>query len=125
MPIAVDALDHLVLNVADAEASARWYERVLGMTRGLARELGIRLPDRGEPALDVGDQRVGLLRPAERLADRLRLHLPGDAEVGVLLRLRDDGRELGERLVLLAKSLGYPKCDLIEVLRDDQTPRKN
>lgn len=35
MPIAVDALDHLVLNVADAEASARWYERVLGMTRAV------------------------------------------------------------------------------------------
>jgi len=32
MTITVDALDHLVVNVADAEASARWYERVLGMT---------------------------------------------------------------------------------------------
>jgi catechol 2,3-dioxygenase-like lactoylglutathione lyase family enzyme len=33
MTITVDALDHLVVNVADAEASAQWYERVLGMTR--------------------------------------------------------------------------------------------
>ena len=33
MTVAVDALDHLVVNVADAETSARWYERVLGMTR--------------------------------------------------------------------------------------------
>ena len=33
MPLAVQALDHLVVQVSDLEASARWYERVLGMTR--------------------------------------------------------------------------------------------
>jgi len=33
MTITVDALDHLVVNVTDVEASAQWYERVLGMTR--------------------------------------------------------------------------------------------
>ncbi|MBN9599142.1 MAG: VOC family protein [Afipia sp.] len=32
MPISIDALDHLVVNVTDAEASAAWYQRVLGMT---------------------------------------------------------------------------------------------
>lgn len=31
--IAVKALDHLVLNVRDVEASASWYVRVLGMSR--------------------------------------------------------------------------------------------
>ena len=31
--LTVNALDHLVLNVWDVEASAAWYERVLGMTR--------------------------------------------------------------------------------------------
>ena len=31
--LAVTALDHLVLNVRDVEASAAWYVRVLGMTR--------------------------------------------------------------------------------------------
>jgi catechol 2,3-dioxygenase-like lactoylglutathione lyase family enzyme len=31
--IEVDALDHFVLNVRDVDTSARWYERVLGMTR--------------------------------------------------------------------------------------------
>jgi catechol 2,3-dioxygenase-like lactoylglutathione lyase family enzyme len=31
--VKVDALDHFVLNVRDVETSARWYERVLGMTR--------------------------------------------------------------------------------------------
>ncbi|MBX9709571.1 MAG: VOC family protein [Xanthobacteraceae bacterium] len=33
MPIAVNALDHLVVNVTDAEISAQWYQRVLGMER--------------------------------------------------------------------------------------------
>jgi len=33
MTITVDALDHLVINVTDTNASAEWYERVLGMTR--------------------------------------------------------------------------------------------
>ena len=33
MPFAVSRIDHLVLNVADVEASAGWYARVLGMRR--------------------------------------------------------------------------------------------
>ena len=33
MPLTVQALDHLVVNVSDVEASAAWYARVLGMTR--------------------------------------------------------------------------------------------
>jgi catechol 2,3-dioxygenase-like lactoylglutathione lyase family enzyme len=33
MSFSVDTLDHLVLNVADVEASAQWYVRVLGMQR--------------------------------------------------------------------------------------------
>ena len=33
MTLKVQALDHLVVQVADLEVSAIWYERVLGMTR--------------------------------------------------------------------------------------------
>jgi catechol 2,3-dioxygenase-like lactoylglutathione lyase family enzyme len=33
MPITIDGLDHLVVNVTDVEASADWYQRVLGMSR--------------------------------------------------------------------------------------------
>jgi len=33
MTLAVERLDHLVLNVKDVEASAAWYEQVLGMRR--------------------------------------------------------------------------------------------
>jgi catechol 2,3-dioxygenase-like lactoylglutathione lyase family enzyme len=33
MALAVQALDHLVVQVSDIDASAKWYARVLGMTR--------------------------------------------------------------------------------------------
>jgi catechol 2,3-dioxygenase-like lactoylglutathione lyase family enzyme len=33
MTLTVQALDHLVVQVSDLEASAKWYGRVLGMTR--------------------------------------------------------------------------------------------
>ena len=33
MAVTVNAFDHIVLNVRDVEASAAWYERVLGMKR--------------------------------------------------------------------------------------------
>ena len=31
MPVKVEALDHLVINVADVAATADWYRRILGM----------------------------------------------------------------------------------------------
>ena len=57
MPLTVTALDHLVLNVGDVEASARWYGRVLGVTRG---ELD---PGHGEPkrtSIHFGAQKINL-----------------------------------------------------------------
>lgn len=33
MSVVVEALDHLVVNVRDVDASAAWYQRVLGMKR--------------------------------------------------------------------------------------------
>jgi catechol 2,3-dioxygenase-like lactoylglutathione lyase family enzyme len=33
MPLKVHGLDHIVINVRDVEASAQWYERVLGVER--------------------------------------------------------------------------------------------
>jgi catechol 2,3-dioxygenase-like lactoylglutathione lyase family enzyme len=32
MPVKIDALDHLVINVADVERTTAWYQNVLGMT---------------------------------------------------------------------------------------------
>ena len=33
MTLAIERLDHIVLNVKDVEASVAWYEQVLGMQR--------------------------------------------------------------------------------------------
>jgi len=33
MNLFIESIDHIVLNVADVEASAAWYVRVLGMER--------------------------------------------------------------------------------------------
>lgn len=33
MPLVIDRIDHVVINCRDVETTARWYERVLGMTR--------------------------------------------------------------------------------------------
>jgi catechol 2,3-dioxygenase-like lactoylglutathione lyase family enzyme len=61
MPIKVEALDHLVINVADVDRSARWYGRVLGMK--------IRTFDPGEgkkarTSLVFGDQKINV-RPLQ------------------------------------------------------------
>lgn len=56
MRFTVDRLDHVVLNCADVEITASWYQRVLGMDR---EEFG---PDR-RTALKFGGQKLNL-RPA-------------------------------------------------------------
>jgi catechol 2,3-dioxygenase-like lactoylglutathione lyase family enzyme len=40
MPIEVEALDHVVVNVTDAERAADWYARVVGMKRQAFDEHG-------------------------------------------------------------------------------------
>ena len=57
MRFTVDRLDHLVLNVADVEIAASWYQRVLGMER---MDFG---PD-NRTALSFGGQKINL-RPAD------------------------------------------------------------
>lgn len=61
MAITVERFDHIVLNCADVEASAAWYERVLGMRR---ETFG---PSQ-RTALCFGDQKINL-RPVGALAD--------------------------------------------------------
>ena len=57
MRFTVDRLDHVVLNCADVEITASWYQRVLGMER---EEFG---PDR-RTALKFGGQKINL-RPVD------------------------------------------------------------
>ena len=57
MPLTVQALDHLVVQVSDLEASAQWYVRVVGMTREDVS------PAPGKPpraAMRFGRQKVNL-----------------------------------------------------------------
>ena len=61
MGLAVERFDHIVLNCRDIEATASWYERVLGMRR---ETFG---PTK-RTALCFGDQKINL-RPVGALAD--------------------------------------------------------
>ena len=57
MPLTVHALDHLVINVSDVDASARWYEAVLGVTR---EDFD---PGQGKPkrmSIKFGQQKINL-----------------------------------------------------------------
>jgi catechol 2,3-dioxygenase-like lactoylglutathione lyase family enzyme len=57
MSFSVDRLDHIVLNVRDVDATAAWYQRVLGMRR---EEFG----SGRRTALKFGNQKINL-RPAD------------------------------------------------------------
>jgi len=63
-PFIVSAIDHVVLNVNDVEASAGWYASVLGMTRTESHASGdIRV------SLHFGAQKINL-RPASESTER-------------------------------------------------------
>ncbi len=90
-----------------------------GHHRARALELGV-LVGRGlDGGLGLLDDPRGLVRLAEGLADRLRQLLPGDAEVVVLLRLGDDGRELGQLLVLLLGQAAVERKNQVRLERRD------
>ena len=55
MAFTVERIDHVVLNVADVEASAEWYGRVLGMRREIAD---------GRTIMWLGEQKLHL-RPID------------------------------------------------------------
>jgi catechol 2,3-dioxygenase-like lactoylglutathione lyase family enzyme len=61
MPVKVDSLDHLVINVSDVARSVEWYRKVLGM------EVKIFDPGHGKPprtSLIFGSQKINL-RPRD------------------------------------------------------------
>ncbi|WP_077087628.1 VOC family protein [Mycobacterium rhizamassiliense] len=61
MGFVVQRVDHIVLNCNDVEATAAWYERVLGMSRET-------FGPTGRTALRFGNQKINL-RPIGALAD--------------------------------------------------------
>lgn len=60
MALTVDRFDHIVINCRDVEATAAWYEQVLGM------EIEVFGPNR-RTALKFGNQKINL-RPIDALA---------------------------------------------------------
>ena len=77
MPLAVDAVDHLVVNVRDVDVAAAWYQRVLGMVREDFDRAG-------------DDEKVGIVQERQELRHRgrvvlfLELQLAEEALVGIL-----------------------------------------
>ena len=59
MPVAVDAFDHIVINVRDVETAAAWYERVLGMKRVVTEPR----PGRKVTSMHFGRHKINL-RPS-------------------------------------------------------------
>src|SRR6516165_5766986 len=59
MPVAVEAFDHIVLNVRDVEVAAAWYERVLGMKRVVSEPR----PGRKVTSMHFGRNKINL-RPS-------------------------------------------------------------
>ena len=57
MTLEVRALDHVVVNVADPERSAQWYQRVLGMVREDFNPGGGKAP---RIAVKFGEQKINL-----------------------------------------------------------------
>jgi len=74
--VGVVSLDHLVLTVADIDATVRFYER-LGMRRQVFGG--------GRIALRFGDQKLNLHRAGEEFAPHARTPLPGSADLCFLV----------------------------------------
>jgi catechol 2,3-dioxygenase-like lactoylglutathione lyase family enzyme len=72
-PPIIERLDHLVLTVADVEASCDFYTRVLGMR---VVEFG-----QGRKALAFGRQKINLHRHTAEIAPHALRPLPGSADV--------------------------------------------
>lgn len=69
----IDRLDHLVLTVADVEATCEFYQRVLGMT---PVSFG-----NGRRALNFGSQKINLHQAGRELEPRARVATPGSGDL--------------------------------------------
>ncbi|MFQ5953989.1 MAG: VOC family protein [Kiloniellales bacterium] len=71
--VGVVGLDHLVLTVADIEATAEFYERVLGMRRVSFSE--------GRTGLAFGRQKINLHRAGREFEPKARHPTPGSGDL--------------------------------------------
>lgn len=76
--VVIERLDHLVLTVADPEATCRFYESVLGMERV---EFGA-----GRLALRFGDQKINLHKAGAEISPFAKRPTPGSADLCFITR---------------------------------------
>jgi catechol 2,3-dioxygenase-like lactoylglutathione lyase family enzyme len=74
--VRIASLDHLVLTVADPDATVAFYERL-----GMSREQF----DDGRVALRFGDQKINLHRAGQPIQPHARRPTPGSADVCLLV----------------------------------------
>ncbi|OCJ17413.1 glyoxalase [Rhizobium sp. AC44/96] len=71
--ITIDRLDHLVLTVADIDATCAFYARVLGMT--------IETFGEGRKALRFGNQKINLHQAGREFEPKARQPMPGSTDL--------------------------------------------
>lgn len=76
MALKIDALDHLVLTVADMETSLDFYTRVLGMEAVVFAG--------GRKALAFGDQKINLHQAGQEFVPKAARPTPGSADLCLL-----------------------------------------
>jgi enamine deaminase RidA (YjgF/YER057c/UK114 family)/catechol 2,3-dioxygenase-like lactoylglutathione lyase family enzyme len=81
--LAVDRIDHIVLTCIDLDATAAWYERVLGMTRQV-------FGAEKRTALAFGSQKINLHQAGREFTPRARIALPGSADLCFITSARPD-----------------------------------
>jgi catechol 2,3-dioxygenase-like lactoylglutathione lyase family enzyme len=121
------SLDHLVLTVADLDATTRFYEQVLGMEHRVSGE--------GRHALHFGAQKINLHRQDHTFEPKAALPTPGSADLcfltdlsveRFLAHLKQHSVEpiegpvsrQGARSRLLSVYLRDPDANLIEVANE-------
>jgi catechol 2,3-dioxygenase-like lactoylglutathione lyase family enzyme len=80
--VKIDSLDHLVLTVADVDASCAFYERVLGMQTVTFGE--------GRKALSFGVQKINLHRYHHEFEPKAACPMPGSADLCFLTKVPVD-----------------------------------
>ena len=76
MPVKVNSLDHLVINVSDVARSVEWYRKILGME---ARTFSAGARGKQRTALFFGNQRINV-RPKD--ADKVEWFTGNHVEAG-------------------------------------------
>jgi len=80
-PFTIDALDHLVLTVANVEKTSAFYSRVLGMTTETFSSGGVE-----RQALTFGNQKINLHQAGREFEPKALNPTPGSADLCLLTK---------------------------------------